>query len=167
MSKLNRFEIAAELNNDEKRSSYLLRLVTDDLDDREMMEIVDTVKLSTENHPKKLLLSKEWQQGYECSTSRTKEVLHGLLEIVLTNANSTLSSSANLSIGQDLILHLKSHSFTDKVACDSLLAELEEISGQFKSDTFSMYDPEIDPYLGVRINKGKEKLYNWKDINLK
>ncbi len=159
---LNKFEIAVELDTEEKRNAYLSMLHVEKLNDRDMMDIVDTVKLSTENHPRELLLSPEWQKGYECCITRTQHALHGLLANTFSKANSTLHASANLSIGQDLILQLSAHSFTSKEACDALLLELEKIAQEFKSDSFSMYDPEIDPQIGKFINGGKEKLYSWK-----
>lgn len=160
---LNKFEVAAELDTEEKRNTYLSRLHTEKLSDRDMMDIVDTVKLSTENHPRELLLSPEWQKGYECCLARTQYTLHGVLEGILLNSNSTLHASANLSIGQDLILQLNAHSFTNKEACDALLKELEKTASKYKSDIFSMYDPEIDPHMGIFINNGIERLFNWKD----
>ncbi len=163
---LNKFEVVAELDTEEKRNTYLSMLYAKKLSDRDMMNIVDTVKLSTENHPRELLLSPEWQKGYKCCELRIEKTLHGLLASVLKNSNSTLTSSANLYVGQDLILQLCAHTFTSKEACDTLLKELEKIAQEFKSDSFSMYDPEIDPQVGEFINGGKEKLYNWKDNNL-
>ena len=163
---LNKFEVAAELDTEEKRNTYLSMLYAEKLSDRDMMDIVDTVKLSTENHPRELLLSPEWQKGYECCITRTQHTLHGLLDNTFSKANSTLHASANLSIGQDLILQLSAHSFTNKEACDTLLLELGKIAQEFKSDAFSMYDPEIDPQIGEFINGRKERLYNWKDETL-
>ncbi|MEE9445711.1 MAG: hypothetical protein V3V19_08600 [Cocleimonas sp.] len=163
---LNKFEIAAELDSKEKRNAYLSMLYTEKRSDRDMMEIIDTVKLSTENHPKELLLSPEWQKGYECCLTRTQRTLHDLLEGILLNSNSTLNASANLSIGQDLILQLSAHSFTNKKTCDNLLKRLEGIASSFNSGPLSMYDPEINPLLGTLIPKSKDKLYYWTEENL-
>jgi len=165
--KPNKFEIAAELDTEEKRSTYLSMLYAEKLNDRDMMEIIDTVKLSTENHLKELLLSPEWQKGYECCLSRTQHTLDGVLENILLNSNSTLNASAKLSIGQDLILQLSAHSFANKQTCEKLLEELKSIADSFNSDSLSMYDPEINPLLGTLIPNSREKLYYWTEENLK
>lgn len=163
---LNKFEIAAELDSEEKRNAYFSMLYTEKLNDRDMMDIVDTVKLSSENHPRELLLSPEWQKGYECCLKRTQHTLNGVLENTLSKANSTLHASANLCIGQDLILQLSAHSFTNKKTCDNLLKRLEGIASSFNSDPLSMYDPEINPLLGTLIPNSKDKLYYWTEENL-
>lgn len=90
MKKPNRFEIAAELDTEEKRDLYLFGIYEIDQTIEEMTDYIDIVKLATENHPKELLLSKEWQQGYECCESRTQKTIKDILEGTLTGTSTTL-----------------------------------------------------------------------------
>lgn len=166
MKKLNKFEIAAELNTEEKRDTYLFEIYKLDQTIEEMTEYIDVVKLASENHPIELLLSKEWQQGYECCRSRTQQAIEVALEGVLTGSSTTLNAAAMLCIGGDIVNELGYHSFIDKIGRNKLLSNLVKNADNFNADAFCMYDPEKHPDLDKHIKNGQEQLFYWTEDKL-
>lgn len=166
MRKVNKFEIAAELDTEEKRNSFLSQLIKEDLNNREMMDVIDTVKLSTENYPPELLLSKEWQKGYEYCKSRSQQKMYDLFELLLLNASTKLSAAAALDIGEYLIDELKDHALLTEKGSSVLIEKLLKQSHKLNAHQLAMYDPEMHPDSGEFINDGKDRLYFWSKKNL-
>lgn len=166
MTKPNKFEIAAELNTEEKRDMYLFRIHELDQTIEEMTDYIDIVKLAAEGHPKELLLSKEWQQGYECCASRTQQIIEGALEGTLAGSSTTLDAAARLCIGGAIVNELGYHSFIDGNGCNRLLNILEISANNLNADAFCMYDPEVHPDLGKNIKDGQEQLFYWTEAKL-
>ena len=166
MKKPNKFKIAAELNTEEKRVLYLSEINELDLDIREMTDYIDTVNLAAECHPKELLLSREWQKGFECHKLRMQKIMHDILEGILTKANTTLDAAAKLSIGGDVVDELSLHSFINENSRENLLNKLVKNADKVKADALCMYDPEMHPDSGDFIKKGRKKLYFWTDEKL-
>ena len=163
MKVFNKFEVAAELNTEEKRDEYLLKITFLDLNIKDMTEYIDAINLATECHPKKLLLSKEWQKGFECNRLRMKKSINTILENLLTDANTTLDAAVKLSIGGDIVDELSNHSFISENDRESLLNKLVKNANKYQAEAFCMYDPEIHPDLGEEIENGKEQLFFWTD----
>ena len=166
MQKLNKFEIAAELDTEEKRDVYLSAIFGLDQTMREMTDYIDIAKLASEDHPKELLLSKEWQKGYECCVSRTQKTIQSVLEATLTGANTTIDAAARLCIGGEIASELGYHSFINKKDLESLLNTLVKSADDVHADAFCMYDPEMHPDLAERIKDGKGLLFYWTESRL-
>lgn len=165
--KPNKFEIAAELDTEEKRYMYLSKIYGLDQDTIEMTDYIDTVKLAAEGHPKELLLSKQWQQGYQCCHSRTQEIIEDALESALTfSITTTLNAAARLCIGVDVVSELNAHSFLSENGSHRLLKILKTTADNLNADAFCMYDPEIHPDLGKPIKGGEEQLFYWTEVML-
>lgn len=163
MGKLNKFETAAELDTKAKRELYLSKINELDLNMKEMTDYIDTARLAAECHPEELLLSKEWQKGFECHKLRMQKIMHNILEDILTKANTTLDAAAKLSIGGDVVDELSLHSVINENSRENLLNKLVKNADKVKADALCMYDPEIHPDSGNFIKKGRKKLYFWTD----
>lgn len=167
MESSNKFELAAELTTEAKRNLYLSQIFALKPDNKQMMDSIDTIKLAEEEHSQDLLLSKNWQQGYECYKSRSQKKLNDLLRHALFTATTKLSAAASLDIGTYFIDDLKDNGLLSEQDSKQLMKELKEQASNINAKSFSMYDPEIHPYLGEFVKDGKERLYYWSNKNLK
>ena len=166
MKKPNKFEVAAELDTEEKRGDYLLEITALDINIKELTDHIDTVNLAAECHPKEFLLSEKWQKGYECNNLKVQKTINIILESILCAANTTLDSAAKLSIGGDIVNELSMNSLISESSRESLLSRLVTSADKHQADAFCMYDPEVHPDLGEAVKNGKEKLFIWTDKHM-
>lgn len=161
-----KFELAAELVTEGKRNSYLSDIFTLKLNNKQLIDSIDTLKLAEEVNSSDLLLSEKWQQGYECYKNRSQKKTNEILVHILTSAMTKLSAAASLDFGGYIIDHLKDHSLLTEDDSIQLIKELTEQANDFNAKELSMYDPEMHPDLGEFVEDGKDRLYYWSKDNL-